>query len=163
MNIPTVVSFVWNPQSLLVQACCLPSSPPSPHKKSLFSCFSSSGFIFTIRHHRRFPSHTKAPLSATHLTNPTAPPPPRLCFRGDEMTPGLHPGDCPHPLPRRPALMSPTGSTPSWSPGSVGKTVTTGERLTVSEVVRWSVWWRLFCCCPVFIPVAQLHKPDFIS
>lgn len=105
-----------------------------------FSRSTSSGFIFTTRPRRHFPSHTKAPLSATHLTNPAAPPPPRLCFRGDAMTPGLHPGDNPRPLPRRPALMSPSGSRPSWGRGSVGKRATTGKRLTVSVDVRWSVW-----------------------
>lgn len=109
----------------------------------VFSRFSSNGFIFTMRPHLHFPSHTKAPLSATHLTNPTPPPPPRLCFRGDAMTPGLHPGDNPHPLPRRLALMSPTASRPSWGRGAVGKRATTGETLTVSVDVRWSVWWRL--------------------
>lgn len=90
--------------------------------------------------HLRFPSHSKAPLSATHLTNPTAALPPRVCFRGDEMTRGLHPGDRPHPLPRRLVLMSATGSRPSWSRESVGKRVTTGERLTVSVNVKWSMW-----------------------
>lgn len=105
--------------------------------------FISSGFIFMMWPQ---PHHTKAHPIVTHLTNLTPSPHPRLCFRGNVMTPGLQPRNDLQPLPRRPALMSSTKS--SRSRGLVGKRGTTGERLTVSVDVKWSLWWhgRIGCC-----------------
>lgn len=97
--------------------------------------FISSGFIFRMWPQ---PHHTKAPPIVTHPTNPSPSPLPRLCFHGNVMTLGLQPRDDLRPLPRRPVLMSSPKS--SRSRGFVGKRGATGERLTVSVDVKWSLW-----------------------